>query len=125
MIHQLYELAQRQSLPLESKVRLSLMRINAWVIRFDESITISLKGCKEELACTIITSLVKDIIPDVEVGEGKYPITPFRVGNNPERTQNWLEYSCNSYEGSLVACRPLSVWTLEDLENYSNRLEKG
>jgi 3'-phosphoadenosine 5'-phosphosulfate sulfotransferase (PAPS reductase)/FAD synthetase len=58
-----WELKQRQSLPLEAKITLSLKRIDDWYNHWDGDVYVSYSGGKDS---TVLLDLVRQIHPDVE-----------------------------------------------------------
>lgn len=54
-------LRQRQSLPLEAKVRFSLNRIREWADRYDGDVYVSFSGGKDS---TVLLDLVRKVVPD-------------------------------------------------------------
>lgn len=61
--HQSWELAQKQSLPLNAKIRMSQMRIQQWYNAFDGQVYVSFSGGKDS---TVLLHLVRSMFPDVE-----------------------------------------------------------
>ena len=61
--HQSYDLAQMQSLPLESKIRMTQMRIKEWYEAWDGQVYVSFSGGKDS---TVLLHLVRNLYPDVE-----------------------------------------------------------
>ena len=55
-------LRQRQSLPLEAKVRMSLKRIREWYEHWDGDVYVSFSGGKDS---TVLLDLVRSVYPDV------------------------------------------------------------
>lgn len=59
---EVWELKQRQSLPLEAKIKLSLDRIRKWYEYWDGNVYISFSGGKDS---TVLLNLVRSIYPKV------------------------------------------------------------
>lgn len=57
-----WALKQRQSLPLEAKIKLSQARIQDWYTQWDGNVHVSFSGGKDS---TVLLHLVRDIFPDV------------------------------------------------------------
>lgn len=57
-----WQLAQRQSLPLEAKVVLSQARIRQWYDHYDGQVYVSFSGGKDS---TVLLHLVRDLYPEV------------------------------------------------------------
>jgi 3'-phosphoadenosine 5'-phosphosulfate sulfotransferase (PAPS reductase)/FAD synthetase len=57
------DLKQMQALPLEVKIRMSLVRIKQWYEAFDGNVYVSFSGGKDS---TVLLHLVRSIFPDVE-----------------------------------------------------------
>lgn len=116
-----YQLEQRQSLPLESKIRLSMMRIKAWYEHWDcESVAVVDNG---SLAAKVLVHLSREMDPDVPVVTESFdgschPIVPFMVGGDLDSRRDWLCHGCNAYTLEQPQCRPLSVWLDEDIYRY-------
>jgi 3'-phosphoadenosine 5'-phosphosulfate sulfotransferase (PAPS reductase)/FAD synthetase len=49
---------------------------------------------------------------------GLFPIIGTMAGESRLRFQKWLKQGCNSFESSLIASYPLSVWTESDVWAY-------
>ena len=49
---------------------------------------------------------------------GLFPIIGTMAGESRLRLQKWLKYGCNSFETSMVASYPLSIWTEADVWAY-------
>ncbi len=58
-----YELEQMQSLPLDTKIRMSQMRIQQWYYAFNGNVYVSFSGGKDS---TVLLYLVRSMFPDVE-----------------------------------------------------------
>lgn len=118
---EIYQLEQRQSLPLESKIRLSMMRIKAWYEHWGcEDVAVVDNG---SLAAKVLVHLSRDLDPDVQVIEAVegscHPIVPFMVGGDLESRSDWLKNGCNSLATEQPQCRPLSVWLDADIYRYA------
>ena len=113
----LYQLAQKQILPLESKVRLAIMRIRAWYVHWDGDVHILPQGTKAD---PVLVAVVRDVFPSMpmKMVRGAHPIVPFMVEADEEKRDEWLKHGCNAYEAPHPECRPLSVWVMEDVEAY-------
>ena len=61
--HTRYDLTQMQSLPLESKIKMSKQRIRQWYEHWDGDVYVSFSGGKDS---TVLLHLVRSIYPDVE-----------------------------------------------------------
>ena len=59
--HYEYELTQKQSLPLEAKVRLTQVRIREWYDAFDGNVYISFSGGKDS---TVLLDIARQMYPD-------------------------------------------------------------
>lgn len=118
---ELYQLAQKQILPLEAKVRLAIMRIRAWYIHWDGDVCILPQGTQAD---RVLIEVTRDVFPElsVHVTRGSHPIVPFMVEADPEKRENWLRYGCNAFEAPEPECRPLSTWLHEDLHLYLKNL---
>lgn len=114
---ELYQLAQKQILPLEAKVRLAIMRIRAWYIHWDGDVCIMPQGT---VADRVLIEVAHDVFPDlpVRITSGPHPIVPFMVEADEEKRADWLKYGCNAFEAPHPECRPLSTWIREDLQLY-------
>ena len=116
----LYQLLQKQSLSLEAKVRMAMMRIRAWYLHWEGEVHWKLEGTLPGIALRLL--VVDDCALDIEdpAPGGKIcnQIVPFVVGDDPCLIENWLEYGCNAFEAEPPQCRPLSIWTEEDLTNF-------
>lgn len=62
MTHELWELRQKQSLPLQVKITMSLNRIRDWYEYWNGDVCISFSGGKDS---TVLLDLVRSIYPDV------------------------------------------------------------
>jgi len=62
MPHELWELKQKQSLPFQAKVYMSIARIRQWYDAFDGNVYVSFSGGKDS---TVLLHLVRSIYPDV------------------------------------------------------------
>lgn len=47
-----------------------------------------------------------------------YPYIGTLASESRLRTQSWLKYGCNSYDGRFIASRPMSFWTEQDVLTY-------
>lgn len=56
-----WQLSQRQGLPLEAKVQMSLARIKAWCEHFDYKVYVSFSGGKDS---TVLLDLVRKVVDD-------------------------------------------------------------
>ena len=114
---QIHQLLQKQSLPLESKIRLSMMRVRAWFINSRDDVTVVDDGSD---VSRVLIHLVHDIDPDVPVVSTvqKFSITPFRVGSDPLKMESWLQHGCNAHKADPPTCRPLSTWLDSDIQTY-------
>jgi hypothetical protein len=125
-VSELYRLAQRQTLPLESKVRLAMMRVRAWHIHWDGDVCIILQNSGSSLADLVLVGVVREVFPLTPISlmrrAAAHPIVPFVVGMDAEKRDNWLEYGCNAFDAPFPECRPLSVWTKADLQEYAAHL---
>ena len=122
-----YQLDQKLVLPLESKVRLAMMRIKAWYQYWDgEGLFVLDDGSP---AARALLSLVHDLDPSIPVvapDGALLPmrlIVPFRVCTSPGNVDDWLKYGCNAYLATPPQCRPLSVWLDEDVRSYLDEVE--
>lgn len=61
--HQSYDLKQMQSLPLEAKIRMSMVRIKSWYEYWNGEVYVSFSGGKDS---TVLLHLVRSMFPDVE-----------------------------------------------------------
>lgn len=118
----LYSLAQKQILPLEAKVRLAMMRIRAWDAHWcGEGVVMLVEGGNSS-EMLVLSHVVREVLPDIEavvvVESGHRPITAFRVGSDEQRRADWLLYGCNAFDALVPECRPLSVWTDDDVRDY-------
>ena len=59
---ELYELRQRQSLPLEAKITMSLQRIREWHEHWDGQVYVSFSGGKDS---SVLLHLVRSLYPEV------------------------------------------------------------
>lgn len=62
MPREVWELQQKQSLPLEAKVTMSLNRIRQWYDAFNGQVCVSFSGGKDS---TVLLDLVRSLYPDV------------------------------------------------------------
>lgn len=60
--HELWELKQMQSLPLQAKIRMSETRIKAWYEEFDGNVYVARSGGKDS---DVLGDIVKRMYPDV------------------------------------------------------------
>lgn len=58
----LYELRQKQSLPLESKIEMSLRRIKEWYSENQGAVYVAFSGGKDS---TVLLHLVRSLYPEV------------------------------------------------------------
>jgi 3'-phosphoadenosine 5'-phosphosulfate sulfotransferase (PAPS reductase)/FAD synthetase len=49
---------------------------------------------------------------------GLYPVIGTMAKESRLRLQKWLKYGCNSFETSMIASYPLSIWTEADIWAY-------
>jgi 3'-phosphoadenosine 5'-phosphosulfate sulfotransferase (PAPS reductase)/FAD synthetase len=49
---------------------------------------------------------------------GLYPVIGTMAGESRLRLQKWMRYGCNSFETSMIASYPLSIWTENDVWAY-------
>lgn len=64
MKHQLYELKQMQSLPLEAKIKMTKRRVREWVNKWgDDGVYVSFSGGKDS---TVLLDIVREDYPSVE-----------------------------------------------------------
>jgi len=116
----MYQLIQKQALPLDAKIRLAMMRIRAWYIHWDGDVHWKMEGSLPGLALRLL--VVDDCMLGIEDPPPGDPvnnqIVPFVVGEDPLRIENWLVYGCNAFESDPPECRPLSVWTEDDLTYF-------
>lgn len=116
-----YQLEQRQSLPLESKIRLAMMRIRTWYLHWEgEKIAVVNNG---SMASRVLVHLSRDMDPLVPVIDPLmknfyHPIVPFLVGDDSDKKSEWLKHGCNALTLERPQCRPLSVWLDDDVDQY-------
>lgn len=117
-----YQLDQRQSLPLESKIRLAMMRIKAWHDYWGgENLVVVDNG---SMASRVLVHLSSELDPSIGIihpcdrSPSYHPIVPFMVGGDLESRRDWLKHGCNSLGSEHPQCRPLSVWLDEDVHKY-------
>lgn len=120
-MYELYQLEQRQSLPLESKIRLSMMRIRAWYARYGEDLIAVVDNGSAQ--SKVLMHMCRDLDPDAKIvypsESGRYNfIVPFMVGEDPANVSDWLAHGCNFYNSVNPQCRPLSVWLDKDILRY-------
>lgn len=60
--HYAWELSQKQSLPLEAKVKLTQVRIREWYDAFDGDVYVSFSGGKDS---TVLLHIARQIYPDI------------------------------------------------------------
>jgi hypothetical protein len=117
-----YQLLQKQSLSLENKVRLSMMRIRHWYSHWDGDVCVLDTGTE---ASKVLKALVLECFPDVPVStsvfHAEHPFMDFQV-TDEESEANWLRWGCNAYECFFQHSRPLSVWSLDDIQLSKKRL---
>lgn len=122
-----YQLDQKLALPLESKVRLAMMRIKAWYQYWDgEGLVVLDDGFPEARVLRGLVHELDSSIPVVAPGGVLLPmrlIVPFRVCTSPRNVDDWLKYGCNAYLSTPPRCRPLSVWLDEDVRLYLNEVK--
>ena len=58
-----YELKQKQSLPLEVKIRMTKLRIQVWYEHWDGQVYVSFSGGKDS---TVLLHIVRGMYPDVK-----------------------------------------------------------
>ena len=63
-IHEPYELAQMQGLPLEAKITLTKRRLQEWYDMYDGDIYISFSGGKDS---TVLATIARELWPDIPV----------------------------------------------------------
>jgi len=121
---EVYQLIQKQVLPVESKVRLSLMRIRAWHLHWGDKIAVLAEVNPES---RIVAELAKGIIPSISVHvvpePDYYYIRSFMVETESDKIENWLLYGCNAFDQDPPECRPLSTWTRDDVHTYCRLVE--
>lgn len=61
--HQSYDLKQMQSIPIESKIRMSMDRIKSWYEYWNGEVYVSFSGGKDS---TVLLHLVRSMFPDIE-----------------------------------------------------------
>jgi hypothetical protein len=97
-----------------------MMRIRAWYTQWDGDVCCVLDLSTQE--GTILSNIIDECLPDIEVVEsevlGRNPIVACRVTEDPTSIEQWLEHGCNAVRAEKPVCRPLSVWTDEDVVNY-------
>ena len=115
----LHQFVQKQVLPLDSKIRMAMMRIRAWYIHWEGDVHWKCEGTVPSIALRLLIEdcalYVEDPAPGDEVHN---QIVPFITGDDPSKVDNWLTYGCNAFNADPPECRPLSVWTEEDLANF-------
>lgn len=118
---QVHQLLQKQSLPLESKIRLAMMRVRAWYANTYDEITVVDDGSEQS---RVLVHLVHDVDPDVPAVSSvqKFSIVPFMVETDPSKMENWLQHGCNAHKADLPTCRPLSTWMPEDIQKYTAQI---
>ena len=116
----IYQLLQKQALPLESKIRLSMMRIRAWYTHWDGEVQWACEGTGPGIALRnlVVDDCMLDIQDPAPGDEPRNLIVPTLVGDDPTLIDSWLTHGCNAYEADPPTCSPLSVWTDEDVERY-------
>jgi 3'-phosphoadenosine 5'-phosphosulfate sulfotransferase (PAPS reductase)/FAD synthetase len=60
--HYAFELAQKQSLPLEAKIRMTKMRIQQWYLLYEGDVYVSFSGGKDS---TVLLHIARQIYPDI------------------------------------------------------------
>lgn len=63
MAHTIWELKQKQSLPLEAKIEMTKNRIRAWHEYFDSNVYVSFSGGKDS---TVLLDIARQLYPDIE-----------------------------------------------------------
>lgn len=121
-MYETYQLDQKQSLPVESKIRLAMMRIKAWYDHWDgEGLVVVDNG---SLASKVLVHLSSEMDPGIKTilpsdrCASYHPLVPFMVGGDLESRRDWLKHGCNSLGSECPQCRPLSVWLDEDVHKY-------
>jgi len=109
-------------MPLESKVRLSLMTIRAWYNHWEgDGVVVAIGEASPEESLTL-RHLANEVCPDalsVMIPERSHrPLVPFSVGDDAILRDSWLLHGCNAFEAPFPTCRPLSFWFTEDLRGY-------
>lgn len=61
--HEMWELKQMQSLPLEAKIRMTEYRIRQWYEAFDGNVYVSFSGGKDS---TVLLDIARKLYPDIE-----------------------------------------------------------
>jgi len=80
-----------------------------WKYLFDAPFKISHKCCNV---------MKKDPAKAFERKTKKKPIVGVMATESRLRTQSWLRYGCNSFEGTRKQSNPMSFWTEQDVLNY-------
>jgi len=62
MKHELYELRQKQAMPLEAKVRMTKARIEEWYRYWDDKAYVSFSGGKDS---TVLLDIARSLYPDI------------------------------------------------------------
>ena len=116
----IYQLLQKQALPLEAKVRLAMMRVRAWYTHWDGDVQWQYEETLPGIALRnlVIDDCMLDIQDPAPGDEPRNLIVPTLVGEDPALIDNWLTHGCNAYDGVPPMCRPLSVWSEDDVERY-------
>jgi len=118
-VPELYQLLQKQSLPLESKVRLAMMRIRAWYIYWNGNVSLLIDESSEgKVLYQITVDIFSDVVKRSDLEKESCTIVPFIVGDDEECRINWLKYGCNAFELEPPQCRPLSIWLRKDINKY-------
>ena len=53
----------------------------------------------------------------------RYPIVATMACESRMRKQAWIRTGCNAFEGNHISCKPMSVWTEQDVLQYIKMFE--